>query len=63
MLACSFVGPRQRVADGLSAFLERTGADEAIVAAAIYDHQARLRSYEIVAEAFGLISSLSESPA
>ena len=38
MLACSFVGTRQRVADGLSAFLERTGADEAIVAGAIYDH-------------------------
>ena len=57
MLACSFVGTRQRVADGLSAFLERTGADEAIVAGAIYDHRARLHSYELLAEAFGLTSS------
>ena len=53
MLACSFVGEKARVADELSAFFERTGADEAIVAAAIYDHRARLRSYELLAEGFG----------
>jgi hypothetical protein len=29
---------------------ERTSADEFIVAAAIHDHAARLRSYEILAE-------------
>jgi len=28
----------------------RTGADELIVASAIYDHAKRLRSYEILAE-------------
>jgi len=53
MLACSFVGEKARVADELSAFFERTGADEAIVAAAIYDHRARVRSYELLAEGFG----------
>jgi len=31
-----------------------TAADELIVAAAIYDHAARLRSYEILAEVAGL---------
>jgi luciferase family oxidoreductase group 1 len=49
MLACSFVGSARTVRDDLSAFVERTGADEVIVAAAIHDHAARLRSYEILA--------------
>ena len=35
---------------GLSEFLARTGADEIIIAAQIFDHAARLKSYEIVAE-------------
>ena len=39
------------VATGIEAFVERTGADELMVTSQIYDHQARLRSYEIVAEA------------
>jgi luciferase family oxidoreductase group 1 len=50
MLACAFVGSRQTVRRALEAFIEETGADELIVASAIYDHAARLRSYEILAE-------------
>ncbi len=50
MLACSFAGSRDTVRRGLAGFIERTGVDEVIVASAIYDHAARLRSYEIVAE-------------
>jgi luciferase family oxidoreductase group 1 len=50
MLACSFVGSPETVRRGLERFLEETGADELIVAAAIYDHAARLRSYELLAE-------------
>ena len=50
MLACSFVGSRETVRRGLEAFIAQTGADELIVASAIYDHSARLRSYEILAE-------------
>jgi alkanesulfonate monooxygenase SsuD/methylene tetrahydromethanopterin reductase-like flavin-dependent oxidoreductase (luciferase family) len=50
MLACSFVGSRETVARGLSDFVQQTGADELIVASAIYDHSARLRSYEILAD-------------
>ena len=49
MLACSFVGSRETVARGLNRFVEETAADEVMVAAAIYDHAARLRSYEILA--------------
>lgn len=50
MLACSFVGSAQTVREGLEGILEQTGADELIVASAIYDHEARLRSYEILSE-------------
>ncbi|WP_332680888.1 LLM class flavin-dependent oxidoreductase [Bosea sp. (in: a-proteobacteria)] len=50
MLACSFVGSRATVQEQLQAFIEKTQADELIVASAIYDHAARLRSYEILAE-------------
>ncbi|NLO80050.1 MAG: LLM class flavin-dependent oxidoreductase [Xanthomonadaceae bacterium] len=53
-LACSFVGSAETVRNKLQEFIERTGVDELIVAAAIYDHSARLRSYEILAEAMGL---------
>lgn len=50
MLQCSFAGSAQTIREELEAFIERTGADEVIVASAIYDHAARLRSYEILAE-------------
>jgi luciferase family oxidoreductase group 1 len=53
MLACSFVGTGAQVADRLHGFIAETGADELIVAAAIYDHDARLRSYQILAETMG----------
>jgi luciferase family oxidoreductase group 1 len=50
MLSYSFVGSRETVHPALQEFVERTGVDEVIVASAIYDHAARLRSYEILAE-------------
>jgi alkanesulfonate monooxygenase SsuD/methylene tetrahydromethanopterin reductase-like flavin-dependent oxidoreductase (luciferase family) len=50
MLTYAFVGARETVQRDLQAFIEETGADELMVASAIYDHQARLRSYEILAE-------------
>jgi luciferase family oxidoreductase group 1 len=49
MLACSFVGSPQTVEGQLNRFIERTGVDELMVASAIYDHAARLRSYELLA--------------
>ena len=48
---CSSVGTRAQVAQDLSTFIEQTGADELMVVAQIFDHQARLRSYEIAMEA------------
>lgn len=54
-LRCSVVGSRETVRKGLAEFIERTGADELIIAAQIHDHAARLRSFELTAEAVGLI--------
>ena len=54
MLACAFVGSPETVRAGLAGFVADTGADEVIVAAAIYDHAARVRSYGILAEIFRL---------
>jgi luciferase family oxidoreductase group 1 len=48
--SCSFVGALETVRRGLERFIADTAADELIVAAAIYDHQARVRSYELLAE-------------
>lgn len=50
MLACSFAGSPDTVRRELTAFVERTRADEVIVAAGVYDHAARVRSYEILAD-------------
>jgi luciferase family oxidoreductase group 1 len=50
MLACSIVGSRSAVRDGLERLIGETAADEVIVAAAIYDHRERLASYEILAD-------------
>jgi luciferase family oxidoreductase group 1 len=50
MLARSFVGSPDTVRQGLERFLRETEVDEVMVAGAIYDHKARLHSYEILAE-------------
>jgi luciferase family oxidoreductase group 1 len=49
-LACSVVGSPETVRRGLEAFVARTQPDELMVTAQIFDHAARLRSFEIVAE-------------
>jgi luciferase family oxidoreductase group 1 len=50
-LACTVMGAPETVRAGLEAFVERTGADELMITAQIFDHAARLRSYEITAAA------------
>ncbi|MCY0385945.1 LLM class flavin-dependent oxidoreductase [Robbsia sp. Bb-Pol-6] len=49
-LSCSAVGSPARVRDALGALLARTQADEFMFAGQIYDHAARLHSFEIGAE-------------
>ena len=50
MLYRSYVGAPETVRAGLDQFVAETAADELIVAAAIHDHEARLRSYELLGE-------------
>jgi luciferase family oxidoreductase group 1 len=50
VLSCAAIGSHGTVRDGLKAFIEKTGADELMIACAMFDHQARLRSYEIASE-------------
>ncbi|MES2979118.1 MAG: LLM class flavin-dependent oxidoreductase [Pseudomonadota bacterium] len=50
VLACSAVGSPETVRQQMQAFIDRTGANELMVTAQIFEHAARLRSYEIAAE-------------
>ena len=49
-----FVGTQATVLERLAAMIAATKADEVMVTTMIYDHAARRRSYELLAEAFGL---------
>ena len=50
-LSVAVIGSPQAVKQGLADFVARTGADELMVTAQIYDHAARLKSFEIAAQA------------
>jgi alkanesulfonate monooxygenase SsuD/methylene tetrahydromethanopterin reductase-like flavin-dependent oxidoreductase (luciferase family) len=52
-LSCSAIGTSETVTAAVRAFVERTGADELMVTSQIFDHRARLRSFEIAAAAVG----------
>jgi len=49
-LSCAIAGSPASVEASLQALIQRTQADEIIFAAHIYDHQARLRAYQIASE-------------
>ena len=49
VLACAAIGAADTVASRLRSLVAQTGADELILTSQIYDHAARLRSFEIVA--------------
>ena len=51
VLQCSAVGSPATVARGLAEFIERTQVDEVMIASAIYDVDARLKSVAIAAQA------------
>jgi luciferase family oxidoreductase group 1 len=50
VLSASSVGSAETVAKDLRAFIDRTQADEIIIAGSMFDHDKRKRSLEIVAE-------------
>jgi len=47
---CSLVGSSAKVQEQLKSFIHETATDELIVTASIFDHDARLHSYELLAE-------------
>jgi luciferase family oxidoreductase group 1 len=51
VLSSSAIGALDTVRAKLAAFIERTGADELMITCQMFDHQARLRSFEIASQA------------
>ena len=51
MLARSIIGSRETVRSGLQALIAETGADELMIVSDVYALSARLRSFEMIAEA------------
>jgi luciferase family oxidoreductase group 1 len=49
-LSTAIVGSPETVRAGLSAFIERTAPDELVVTGQIFEHSARVHSYEILAD-------------
>ncbi|MFT5888290.1 MAG: luciferase family oxidoreductase group 1 [Zhongshania sp.] len=49
IMSCTAIGSPATVGKKLGEFIDRTGADEVMITSQIYCHEARLRSYEIVA--------------
>jgi luciferase family oxidoreductase group 1 len=60
MLEYSIVGSRETVRRGLESFVALTEADELMVVCSLYDHSARVRSYEIVGEVYPQITQISQ---
>jgi luciferase family oxidoreductase group 1 len=53
VLSCTAIGTPDMVHERLQDFISLTGADELMLTSMMYDHTARLRSYEIAAEVRG----------
>ncbi len=54
MLGRSIVGSTETVGAGMRALAAETGADELIIVSDVYDHAARLHSFELIAAANGM---------
>ncbi|WEF30666.1 LLM class flavin-dependent oxidoreductase [Pseudoduganella chitinolytica] len=50
VLSCSAIGSPETVAAQMKAFIASTGPDELMITSQIFEHGARLRSYEILAD-------------
>jgi alkanesulfonate monooxygenase SsuD/methylene tetrahydromethanopterin reductase-like flavin-dependent oxidoreductase (luciferase family) len=57
------IGNPEKVRAGLEEVAEQYGAHEVMVVTITYDHEARRRSYELIAEAFGLAAAPEGQPA
>lgn len=63
MSRCAAVGTTDMVEEQIRSFIAETGVDELIVVCSIFDHEARLRSYEITAEVANRINSPGQKAA
>jgi luciferase family oxidoreductase group 1 len=61
-LSCAIVGNPDTIRKGMETFIQRTGADALMVTANIFDHAARLRSFELVARAHGAMIPETQVP-
>jgi hypothetical protein len=59
----SIIGSPETVRSGIEALVAETGADELIVVSDLYDHPARLRSFELIADAAGIERQYVQAPA
>jgi luciferase family oxidoreductase group 1 len=50
VLSCTAIGTADQVKETMDEFVKETEADELMITAMVYDHAARLRSYEIVSQ-------------
>jgi alkanesulfonate monooxygenase SsuD/methylene tetrahydromethanopterin reductase-like flavin-dependent oxidoreductase (luciferase family) len=53
-LETQFVGDPDEVTERLSALQRLSGADELVITSVTHDHQARLRSHELLAKRWGI---------
>jgi luciferase family oxidoreductase group 1 len=61
MLACSIVGGPDTIRHGLTRLIAQYSPDELMVAAAIHDSAARLRSYEILADVHASLAETKQA--
>ncbi len=59
----AIIGDPDKVREGIESVARDYGAEEVMVVTITHDHAARRRSYELIAEAFGLRSSATEERA
>ncbi|WP_430445771.1 LLM class flavin-dependent oxidoreductase [Sphingorhabdus contaminans] len=52
VLSCSAIGAPDTIKTAVTAFIERTKADELIIACSVFDHEKRKRSLDVAVEAF-----------
>lgn len=57
MLGCSIIGSKETVRAGLEQLIAETDADELMIVCNVYDHAARLHSYDLIAMAAGMKAS------
>ncbi|GAB4038783.1 LLM class flavin-dependent oxidoreductase [Spirosoma jeollabukense] len=63
MLRCSAVGSPATVQRGLASFISQTQADELIITAPIYDHEARKHSLSLTAQVRDALAAQQSEPA